>query len=121
VPEPGQVLTCSQGTWSGAAAQSYAMRWSRDGVAIATSSAYTVVAGDQGHTLTCTVTATNGDGSAAASASVAVAAFDTRHAPLGFRDTVPAAGRLTYRLGLSARGHVVALGQRSITTTGAGV
>lgn len=67
-PAVGQVLTCSQGIWSGAIPQSYAFAWRRDGTAIAgaTSTAYTVVAADAGHVLTCHVTATNAAGGAAA-------------------------------------------------------
>ncbi|HYU60503.1 MAG TPA: VCBS repeat-containing protein [Solirubrobacterales bacterium] len=67
----GQVLSCSQGSWSGLTPQTYAHQWNRDGSAIAgaTSSTYTVADADAGHQLSCTVTATNADGSAAATSA----------------------------------------------------
>ena len=67
----GQELTCSQGTWTGSPAPTYAYQWKRDGadIAGATASPYEVVAGDAGHALTCTVTATNAGGSASASSN----------------------------------------------------
>lgn len=63
----GSVLTCSQGTWSNTPT-SYAYQWKRDGTAISgqTTNTHTVVAADQGHTLTTSVTATNVVGSATA-------------------------------------------------------
>ena len=67
----GQKLTCSQGTWTGSPAPTFAYQWKRDGanIAGATDSTYTVVAGDAGHALTCTVTATNAGGSTSASSN----------------------------------------------------
>jgi hypothetical protein len=75
--EVGQILTCSQGTWSGGTPQTFAFEWRRDGAAIAgaTSANYTVSVDDAGHALTCRVTATNAAGSASAdSAAVNVPA-----------------------------------------------
>jgi hypothetical protein len=70
-PGPGNTLHCSQGSWSGSSPINYAYSWLRDNVAIsgATSSTYTVKAGDAGHAVKCRVTATNGGGSAMATSS----------------------------------------------------
>jgi hypothetical protein len=71
----GQTLTCSEGTWT-ASLTSYAYKWLRDGMAIggAESSTYTVIAADEGHSISCEVTATNALGakSTASSNSAAV-------------------------------------------------
>lgn len=75
-PQPGQVLSASQGSWSGAPT-AYAYQWARGGTAIAgaTGATYAVVPADRGAALTVTVTATNAVGSAtASSAAVAVGA-----------------------------------------------
>jgi hypothetical protein len=65
-PEAGDELSCSDGTWTGAATFGY--QWLRDGTAIAgaTSSTHTVVAADESKTLQCVVTATNAAGSVGA-------------------------------------------------------
>jgi hypothetical protein len=71
----GQVLTCTQGNWDGTPS-SYAYQWKRDGTTnIGTNAnAYTLVAGDSGHSVSCVVTATNLTGSTpAASNAIAVA------------------------------------------------
>jgi hypothetical protein len=70
-PGPGNALHCSQGSWSGSAPINYAYSWLRDNVAIsgATTSTYTVKAGDAGHAVKCRVTASNGGGSAMATSS----------------------------------------------------
>jgi hypothetical protein len=67
----GQVLTCSQGTWTGTPTPTYAYQWLRGGSNIsgATSSTYTVISGDSGTTLSCRVTATNAAGSASATSN----------------------------------------------------
>jgi hypothetical protein len=59
-PQAGDELSCSQGTWS--ASPTFAYQWLRDGgeIAGATSSTYTVQAGDDGKALQCRVTATSG-------------------------------------------------------------
>jgi PKD repeat protein len=64
----GQTLSCSTGTWSGSAPQTYSYQWLRDGGAIpgATNSTYAVQSADQGHSIACIVTSTNGGGSASA-------------------------------------------------------
>jgi hypothetical protein len=67
----GQVLTVSPGSWSGSPAPTLAYQWQRcdsgglNCVAIgsATSSSYTVVAGDAGSTLVAVVTGSNSSGS----------------------------------------------------------
>ncbi len=67
-PAVGQMLTCSQGTWSGSPPLTYTYRWLRDkeAIASATSSTYTVASEDEGHSLSCKVTATNSAGEASA-------------------------------------------------------
>lgn len=72
-PTQGQTLTCSTGTWTGAATIAFAYQWRRDGVDIAgaTASTYLLVAGDVGAGMACRVTGTNGDGASSA-LSVAV-------------------------------------------------
>lgn len=69
-PTEGQVLSCTQGTWS-PAGTSYAYQWRRDGTPIggATSTTYTLVTADVGTLVSCAVTATNTDGSSAPAAS----------------------------------------------------
>lgn len=66
----GSVLTCSQGTWT-QSPTSHTYQWKRGGTAISgeTASTHTIVAADQGTTLTCTVTATNPAGSGSATAA----------------------------------------------------
>lgn len=74
VGSAGQTLTCSTGSWTGAATLKYTYQWTRDGAAIsgATTSAYLVQAADQGHGLACLVTATNGAGRATAPSNTIV-------------------------------------------------
>lgn len=69
----GQVLTASDGTWTGS--PTIARQWKADGDAIAGATAvtYTPVAGDIGKAITVTVTATNSKGSVS-STSAATAA-----------------------------------------------
>jgi hypothetical protein len=71
VGSAGQTLSCSTGSWTGAATLKYTYQWTRDGSAIsgATTSAYLVQAADQGHGLACLVTATNGAGHATATSN----------------------------------------------------
>lgn len=66
----GAVLTCSQGSWT-QSPTSYAYQWKRGGTNLAgeTATTHTVVAGDQGTTLTCAVTATNAQGSTTATSA----------------------------------------------------
>jgi len=69
-PVPGEVLSCSQGLWSGNPT-GYAYRWLRDGGEISGSAnaAYTVQGADQGHAISCRVTASNGKGSTSATSN----------------------------------------------------
>jgi Domain of unknown function (DUF5122) beta-propeller len=76
-PQVGQLLSCSQGTWSGSTSQSYTYQWLRDGATITgtTSASYALTAADAGHQLACRVTASNLGGSVnATSAPVSVPA-----------------------------------------------
>ena len=79
---PGEVVTCTPGTWS--QPSTYAYTWKRGAATIAgqTASTYTVTNADHGASLTCAVTATAGHLSASASASNTV--------------SVPVAPRLTF-------------------------
>jgi RHS repeat-associated protein len=69
----GQALSASTGTWSALPAPSYSYQWqhcnsvgeSCSNISGATSATYTLVSGDEGHTLKVVVTATNSPGSAA--------------------------------------------------------
>lgn len=68
----GQLLSATTGTWTSAAGSlSYAYQWRRAGVDIsgATASSYTLVAADEGATITIAVTATNSDGSDSATSA----------------------------------------------------
>jgi hypothetical protein len=64
---PGDTLTCSPGTWTGAPT-STTFQWLRDGAPIpgATSADYTVTDADVGASIVCRVTATNSGGSTSA-------------------------------------------------------
>jgi hypothetical protein len=63
-PYTDEVLNVGNGTWTSIGTPSYTYQWKKDGVSIggATTSAYTVVAGDVGSEITGTVTATNAGG-----------------------------------------------------------
>jgi hypothetical protein len=62
----GELLSTTDGTWTGTPAPTYAYQWTRDGAPIggATSATYTVVAADMACEIACEVTATNTAGSA---------------------------------------------------------
>lgn len=62
----GELLSTTDGTWTGTPTPTYAYQWTRDGAPIgsATSSTYTVVAADIACEIACEVTATNSAGSA---------------------------------------------------------
>lgn len=70
-PEIGQDLTTTNGTWTGNGTITYAYQWLRNGSDIggATSSTYTLAAGDDLTTVSCRVTATDDDGSRAATSN----------------------------------------------------
>lgn len=57
----GNSLSCSTGTWTGAPAPTFTYQWQQgsSNIGSATSSSYSVAAGDIGSTLRCVVTATN--------------------------------------------------------------
>lgn len=69
----GQVLTVSNGTWTGS--PTYTRQWKAAGVNIsgATATTYTPVAGDVGKAITCTVTGTNAAGNASATSAATAA------------------------------------------------
>ncbi|MCW3031469.1 MAG: hypothetical protein JWM66_1602 [Solirubrobacterales bacterium] len=73
-PQLGAALSCSGATWSGNPTPVISYQWLRDGslIAAAASSEYVVVAGDQGHVLSCRVTALNEEGVASASSANAL-------------------------------------------------
>lgn len=61
VPETGQVMTVSPGTWAGDATIAFDYQWQREGedIAGATSSTYTLVLADESGAVRCRVTAWN--------------------------------------------------------------
>jgi hypothetical protein len=60
-PEPDEVLTCSDGTWTGEAPITFTYTWYKDTVLIPleTANTYTVLAGDVGSDIGCVVLASN--------------------------------------------------------------
>jgi hypothetical protein len=102
----GDVITCSNGSWTGEGMLSvqtgwplttpFGYQWTREGVAIsgATSAGYLVQTADEGHGLACEVTATNAAGheaSKSASVPVPVAAVTVSTSRLAFvKDTAKA-------------------------------
>jgi hypothetical protein len=94
----GDVLTVSDGTWTGTAVISYTYQWFRDGVAIGgeTAATHTIVSADAGTTLTATVTATNANGTAAESDTQAVPAIAPVNTvlPVITDDGTPAVGEV---------------------------
>ena len=67
----GQTLSTTNGTWTGVGTITYAYQWLDDGAAIsgATSSTYTLTAGEEGGFISCRVTATDDNGSTAATSN----------------------------------------------------
>lgn len=67
----GQTTSSTTGTWSGEGTITYAYQWLKDGVAIsgATSSTYTLTAGEEGGLVSCRVTATDDNGSTSATSN----------------------------------------------------
>ena len=66
---PGQVMTCSPGTWTGSPSFTYQWRRADNDITGATGPQYTVGADDYGWPLSCTVTAANDAGKAVGSSS----------------------------------------------------
>lgn len=64
-PTVGQVLTVTNGTWTGNPSPTFTRQWRRGAtnIASATGTTYTLVADDVGQSITCAVTATNSSGS----------------------------------------------------------
>jgi hypothetical protein len=101
----GQLLTCANGTWTGAEAPSYAYKWLRDGapIASATADTYAVVAADQGNDLVCEVSATSKLGGASAlSNALAVPAAPV--APVGIPPLPPRLALSSSKLLVTATG-----------------
>jgi len=94
----GTPLTCSQGTWSGNPPPTFTYQWFRDESAIpnATSSSYTLVSEDGGHSISCKVTGTNSAGFATAisenSVSVSGTKLENTEKPLVLGSESPAVG-----------------------------
>lgn len=67
----GQVLSVTDGTWSGSPTPTYTYQWNRDGADLSgeTAATYTLVSADEGAMIGARVTATNSAGSASASAT----------------------------------------------------
>lgn len=78
----GSVLTSTTGTWTGAPT-SYAYQWKRDGSNRSgeTAATYTLVSGDETHSITCAVTATNASGASTAAVSNAISAIAVPGSP----------------------------------------
>jgi hypothetical protein len=104
----GSLSTCSPGTWTGTAPITYAYQWKLDGSPITgqTSSTYTPVSGDNGHSLSCTVTATNVAGSTPQSSN-AITVSTTSGPSIDIPDSAalyaaaaawPTTGDMTWRL-----------------------
>lgn len=76
-PQPGEILTCNDGTWTGATPQTHSPQFLLDGQAVGTagSSTYNVADSDVGHAVSCRMTAQNRVTSASAdSAPVTIVA-----------------------------------------------
>ena len=67
----GNLLSTTDGTWTGSPAPTFTYQWKNGGanIAGATASSYTTVSGDVGAMISVTVTGTNGSGSASATAT----------------------------------------------------
>jgi len=67
----GQVLSTTNGTWTGTATITYTYQWQRNGVNIATATAstYTLVVADIGNPIRCVVTGTNSYGNSSANSN----------------------------------------------------
>lgn len=70
-PTVGQVLTVTNGTWTGNPSPTFTRQWRRGAtnIASATGTTYTLVAADVGQSITCVVTATNSGGTETAASN----------------------------------------------------
>lgn len=70
-PTVGQVLTVTNGTWTGNPSPTFTRQWRRGAanIASATGTTYTLVADDVGQNITCVVTATNSVGTETATSN----------------------------------------------------
>lgn len=71
----GQLLSTTDGTWTGDPVISFTYQWQRDGADIggATANTYTLVIADYGKAIRCVVTGTNGVGSSSANSNATAA------------------------------------------------
>lgn len=81
----GEILTTTNGTWTGSPTFSY--QWTRDGVNIgnATSENYTTQEADIGHAIGCTVTGTNAGGSVSQASSNMITVADIVGTPGAYK------------------------------------
>ncbi|MGY2701627.1 hypothetical protein [Nocardioides sp. HB32] len=75
-PAVGQVLTCDPGTWTGTG-NTFTYQWKRGTTPVGASNTYTVVAADNGQSLTCTVTASTPTSAASSPATSAPVVIGT--------------------------------------------
>lgn len=111
-PTVGQVLSCSTGTWTGDATIVYTYQWQADtlgngtfaNIGGATSSTYTLQAGEEGDDVRCVVTGTNGSGNASANSNevgpVAAATGDENCYVMTAGGLVPSVSRVMTASGL---------------------
>jgi len=68
------LLTTSNGTWSGTPTPTFTYQWKKNGVSIPTetNTTYTIVLGDVGQSIKCDVTGTNASGSSTASSNTII-------------------------------------------------
>jgi hypothetical protein len=70
-PTTGQVLSVTDGTWTGDPTITFTYQWQRNGVNIgsATANTYTLVEADEGNPIRCVVTGTNSGGNSSANSN----------------------------------------------------
>jgi hypothetical protein len=112
----GQVLSTSNGSWSGTTPMSYAYQWqdcdssgaSCAAIAGATSGSYTLASSDQGHTIRAKVTATNSAGSSsvtsAQTASVQAAPASAAGLHVSGNQLLDASGKVVHFHGVNYSG-----------------
>ena len=106
----GDVLTVSDGTWTGAVGGSFSYQWRRNDADIPGASAktYSITTADDAATLTCVVSYTNSGGTVAAAASNSVTVTDF---------TAPALGGVPTISGTETVGSTLTAGPAPVTGT----